>query len=91
MPCLLAILGFFFPRLIILLLAVFTDYLHHPYHTILWPVLGFFFLPLTTLAYAWGVNAGGIDQPLHVVVLVLAVLFDLGVVGGGARARRRRG
>ncbi len=29
------------------------------YQTNIWPILGFFLMPLTTLAYAWAVNANG--------------------------------
>ena len=89
MPCLLAIIAFFFPRLVILLLAIFSDYLE-VYKTVLWPVLGFFFVPYTTLAYAWAMNAGGGLQGIYLVVFILAILVDLGIVGGGERARRRK-
>jgi hypothetical protein len=50
MPCLVALIAFFFPRLVILILAIFTTYMSSAYQTIIWPVLGFFLLPYTTLA-----------------------------------------
>jgi hypothetical protein len=56
----------------------------------LWPLLGFFFMPLTTLAYAWAINSGGSVQGLYLVVVVLAVLMDLGLLGSGEASRRRR-
>lgn len=91
MACLLGFLGFFFPRLVILLLAIFTTYLGTAFGTWLWPFLGFFFLPLTTLAYAFSVHSGGGVHGLYIVLVVLAVLIDLGFIGGGAhKARGRR-
>jgi Mg2+ and Co2+ transporter CorA len=50
-------------------------------------VLGFFFLPLTTLAYAWAMNSKGSVSGLYLVVVILAVLTDLAMA---ARARRKR-
>jgi hypothetical protein len=91
MPCLLAAIAFFFPRLVILLLVVFGDYIGRAYDTFLWPLLGFFFLPYTTLAYAWAINSSP-DQALRgwgLAVFVVAILLDLGVIGGGANANRK--
>ena len=58
---------------------------------LLWPLLGFFFLPYTTLAYAWAVNSSP-THSLHglgLVVFIVAILVDVGVIGGGAKAKRR--
>ena len=89
-PCFLAILAFFFPRVVLVLLAIATDYIGRAYHTALWPLLGFFFAPFTTLAYAVAINAnGGVTGP-YAALVVIAVLMDLGVFGSGAAARRRR-
>ena len=91
MPCLVALLAFFFPRVVLVLLWLFnTTYLNNAYQTVIWPVLGFFFLPYTTLAYAWAWHAGGGSiSGFPLVVVIVAVLVDLGAVGGGARVRRR--
>ncbi len=51
MPCVLVLIAFFFPRVVIVLLALLTNYMGSAYHSLLWPVLGFFFMPCTTLAY----------------------------------------
>jgi hypothetical protein len=51
MPCLLVILVLAFPRIVLACLFLFTNYLTNAYHGLLIPVIGFFFLPLTTLAY----------------------------------------
>lgn len=90
MPCLLAALSLIFPRIVLVLVWLFSDYLGRAYESVLWPVLGFFFLPLTTLAYAFAINenAGSVSG-VYLVIVVLAVLIDLGMLGGGGRARRK--
>ena len=90
MPCLIGCLALFMPRLAIVLVAIFSDYLRTAYDSILWPILGFFFLPLTTLAYAWAWHyGGGHVAGVGLVVVVLAVLIDLGLLGTGEASRRR--
>lgn len=90
MPCLLGLVAFFFPRVVLVLTWLFSGYLGQAYQTVLWPLLGFFFLPYTTLAYAWAWHAGsGNISGFPLVVVVVAVLVDLGVMGGGAASRKR--
>ena len=91
MPCLLALLALVFPRLVIVLVVIFSDYLGDAYETTVWPLLGFFFLPLTTLAYAFGYheNNGSISG-FYLVLVIVAVLIDLGMIGGGGKASRWR-
>jgi hypothetical protein len=89
MPCLLALLALAFPRIVLLVVFFTSTYLERAYKTLLWPLIGFLFLPLTTLAYAWAMNSHGSVEGMYLVVLVLAVLLDLGLLGGGARRRSR--
>lgn len=90
MPCLLAVIAFFFPRVAIILLVIFGDYIGRAYDAFLWPFLGFFFMPYTTLAYAFAKNHhGGVDG-IYLVLVIVAVLADLGAIGGGADATRRQ-
>jgi hypothetical protein len=88
MPCLLALMAFFTPRLVIGLLACFSNFIGNAYRGFLWPLLGFFFMPLTTLIYAAAMNWEGSISGIYFVGVVLAVLADLGLVGGGFRLRR---
>jgi hypothetical protein len=90
MPCLLLIAVVGFPRVVMVLLFLFTTYLQHAYHNILIPVLGFLFLPLTTLAYAWMVNNHQPIVGLNAIIMVVAVVVDVGGLGGGAWHRSRR-
>ena len=84
--CLL-ILGIAFPRLVLALLFFFTNFLASAYHGLLIPLVGFFFLPLTTLVYAWIVNSGASLQGIYLVAIIICVLADLGLLGQTARSR----
>jgi len=90
MPCCMALIALSAPRIAILLVVVFSDYIGTAYETNLAPLLGFFFLPTTTLAYAWAIHSRGSVEGFQLVVVVLAVLIDLGILGGSAHGRRER-
>jgi hypothetical protein len=90
MPCVLGCIALVAPRLTIVLIVIFSNYIGRAYETMIWPLLGFFCMPLTTLAYAWAINSRGSVDGLHLVVVVIAVLMDLGLIGGSASSRRRR-
>ena len=90
MPCLLGCLALLFPRLVIVLVVVFSDWLGNAYETVIWPLLGFLFMPLTTLAYALAINAQGTVSGKYLVFVVLAVLIDLGLIGGSASSKQVR-
>ncbi len=77
------------PRLGLLYLFFFTHFLSRTYHGLLIPVLGFIFLPWTTLVYAWMVNTGRPIDGIYLVVLVVTVIIDLGAHGGGYHRSRR--
>jgi len=67
---------------------LFTTMLQHAYHGILVPLLGFIFLPVTTIVYAWMVYSGYPASGPYLLILLIAVLMDLGG-HGGAWSRRR--
>jgi hypothetical protein len=90
MPCLLVILILAFPRIVLALLLLFSNYLQLAYHSLLLPILGLIFVPLTTLAYAWMMNTHQPLQGLNLIILLIAVLIDLGGLGGGEYHRRGR-
>jgi hypothetical protein len=72
------------------LLFFFSHYLERAYHGLIVPLLGFIFLPLTTLAYAWMVNTGQRTEGVNLLILIVAVVIDLGGLGGGEYHRRRQ-
>ena len=89
MACLLALLAVVTPRLVIVVLAIFRKYLHQAYDSALWPILGFFFAPYTTLAYTWAMNAaGGVKGPFWIVLMIVAVLVDVASIREGRRQHR---
>ena len=90
MPCLVLILVLAFPRIVLAALFFFSTYIERAYHGLLLPLLGFIFVPLTTLAYAWMVNTHRPIEGVNLLILVIAVVVDLGGIGGGARQRSRR-
>lgn len=92
MPCLVGCLALFFPRLAIVLVFLFSDYLEEAYTTLIWPLLGFIFMPLTTLAYAlaWHMQPTGSVSGLGLAIVIVAVLFDLGILGGNASHPKAR-
>ena len=89
MPIIVGCMALAAPRFVIVLVVFFSDYIGRAYETVLWPFIGFLFMPLTTLAYAWAINSRGSVTGLHLVVVVIAVLIDLGLVGGSTSRRRR--
>jgi hypothetical protein len=90
MPCLVVIVVLAFPRVALVALWLLTNYLQRAYHGLLIPLLGFFFLPLTTLAYAWMVNTHRPMEGVNLIILIVAVIIDLGGLGGGEYHRRGR-
>jgi len=90
MPLLVGCLALCAPRFVLFLVWLLSDYLGAAYATWIWPLLGFFFLPLTTLAYAWAWhNGAGSVSGVGLAVVVVAVLIDLSMLGGGGEASRR--
>jgi hypothetical protein len=90
MPCLVALLAVAFPRIAIVLLWLFTNFFTGLYHGILIPVLGFLFLPLTLIVYTYFQRTHAAMNSTELVFLFIAVVVDLGLVGGGTFGRRRK-
>ena len=90
MPCLLVLLILAFPRIVLVMMYFTSTYLQRAYHDLIIPVLGFFFLPLTTLVYAWLMNSHYKIDGINLVYLVVAVIIDLGGLSGRESHRRRR-
>jgi hypothetical protein len=90
MGCLLFIVVLAFPRVILALMFFFSTYLERAYHGLLVPLLGFIFLPLTTLVYAWMHNNGMPLTGVNLLILLIAAIIDAGGLGGGEWHRRSR-
>jgi hypothetical protein len=90
MPCLVVIVLLAFPRIALVLLYLTSNYLQRAYHGLLIPLIGFIFLPLTTLAYAWMMNTHQPIEGVNLIILVVAAVVDLGGLSGGEYHRRGR-
>lgn len=88
MPCLLLLIALAAPRLVILLLWFFTGWFTGLFATLLWPIVGFIFLPTTLLWYTAVQHWFGGQWTLWPIVgLVIALLIDLSPASG----KRKRG
>jgi hypothetical protein len=77
-PILLALMALAMPRLVILVLWFTTNWFYGLFAGLLWPVVGFIFLPTTLLWYsAVMVWFGGQWTLWPVVGIVVALLIDL--------------
>jgi hypothetical protein len=88
MPCLVALLALISPRLALFALWLFSDALSRAFDSWLLPLLGFFLLPWTTLAYVamWELGTGEVSG-FEWFIVILAFCFDLGSYASRNRAR----
>jgi hypothetical protein len=90
MPCFVGIFALLMPRVVLLCIWLFSGYLNSAFKSIIWPMLGFLFMPLTTLAYAYAINTIGSVRGFYFILVLVAALIDLGLLGQGKLSRRRR-
>ncbi|MBA3890428.1 MAG: hypothetical protein H0X64_07850 [Gemmatimonadaceae bacterium] len=87
MPCLAAVLALMMPRFLIAILWFFTGWFRGMFDTVLWPLLGFFFLPTTLLWYSAVQHWFGGEWTLWSGLgIVIALMIDL----SPAKGRRRK-
>ena len=80
MVAILVIISLIVPRLLIALLWLFSGWFNNVFETRAWPILGFLFMPHTMLWYSAVQNwFGGKWEFLQILILILAVLMDLGI------------
>jgi uncharacterized oligopeptide transporter (OPT) family protein len=89
-PCLFVLLLLAFPRVVLVVMFLTSTYLQRAYHDLLILILGFVFLPITTIVYAWLVNTHLPIEGINLIYLIVAVVIDIGGLGGGEGYRRRR-
>ena len=89
MPCFVALLALLTPRLLIALLWFLTTWFQGMFPTLLWPILGFLFLPTTLLWYSAVLRWFGGQWTLWPIVgLVIALMIDVSPASGRRRAVR---
>ena len=88
MPCLAVLLALISPRLALVAMWLFSGILGRAFDGLLLPLIGFFLLPWTTLAYAlmWDYGPNRLTG-LEWVVVAVAFLVDVGAHRGTARGR----
>jgi hypothetical protein len=88
MPCLFAVFALLTPRLLIVVLYIFTSWFTGIFQSLLWPLLGLIFLPTTLLWYTavhhW---FGGQWSLWPIVGLVVALMIDVSPAGGRKRPK----
>jgi hypothetical protein len=84
-----ALLALFSPRLALFAIWIFSDLLSRAFDDWIVPLLGFFLLPWTTLAYAamWSISSDGV-LGFEWFFVGLAFLIDIGSWANGPRARK---
>jgi hypothetical protein len=87
-PCLSLVLALISPRLALVAMWLLSDVLGRAFDSMLVPLLGFFLLPWTTLAYAvmWDTGTHAVTG-FEWFIVGLAFLADVGAHRGTAYAR----
>ena len=88
MGCLVVLLAFISARLALFFVWVFTDDIARAFDGWLVPMLGFFLLPWTTLAYAAMWSSADRVSGFEWFIVILAFAIDLGSYANRNRARR---
>ena len=94
--CLVGLLGLITPRLILILMWLFSPaFVLQPFTDLpipnpIMPVLGLVVLPTTTLGYCWAdASFGGIASFSGLLVVLIGFLIDVGLIGNGRGMGRR--
>jgi hypothetical protein len=89
MGCFVALFALISPRLALFALFLLSDLLTRAYESWIVPLIGFFLLPWTTLAYAvmWSAGTHSV-KGFEWFLVILAFLFDVGSWREGRGARR---
>jgi hypothetical protein len=88
-PCLVVLLAIISPRLALFFIWIFSDLLSRAFDSWVLPLIGFFVLPWTTLAYA-GMWSTGTNEVTGFEWFVVGLAFVVDVAGwAGGRASRR--
>jgi hypothetical protein len=90
MGCLIALFALISPRLALFVIFVVSDLLSRAFDSWLVPLLGFFLLPWTTLAYAAMWDSGREVSGFEWFLVILAFLIDIGAYDRGRRAQTAR-
>ncbi len=91
MGILFAIIALALPRVMMAIAFLMTDWFQRAFETRLWPIMGFLFMPYSTLAYmAAMLNNNHALTGGWLALVVVAVVVDVAHWGGSGRTYRRR-
>jgi hypothetical protein len=89
--CLGALLLVIGPRVFLVMVWLFSHW-YDAFDSRLVAIAGWLFLPYTSLAWMFTFfHNGGNVAGGYLILMILAVLVDIGVIGGGQRSWQRRG
>jgi len=95
MSCVVVLIALLLPRVAMFFIWLLTDWFGRAFEGWVFPLLGFFFMPYTTLAYMAAVlNSDGGVSGGWLVLVIAAVIVDVShwsLGKGGARRRRKAG
>ena len=90
MPVIVGCLALGMPRVMLVLVWIFSNLIGTAYSNVLWPILGLLFAPLTTLAYAYAYSqTGGTLNGFWIALVVFAVLLDFGLLRSGSKRKKK--
>ena len=90
MGCFLIVIALAVPRVMMLGALLYTDWFQRAFDNRAWPILGFVFMPYTTLAYmAAMLNNSHAVTGVWLALFIAAVIVDVAHWGGGGHTYRR--
>ncbi len=90
MGCILVPIALLVPRVLMFFIWLLTNWFSRAFDSWIIPVLGFFFLPYTTLAHMAAILNNQRLSGGWVILFVLAIIVDIGNWGTTTRLRRKR-
>lgn len=91
MGCIFVFFALAIPRVLMFAAFLLTDWFVRAFETRLWPILGFVFMPYSTLAYiAAMLNNHHTVTGGWLALLIVAIVVDVTHLGGGGHTYRRK-
>ncbi len=91
MGCLAVLIALALPRVVMFIAFLTTEWFQRAFENRAWPILGFVFMPYTTLIYmAAMLNNNHAVTGGWLALLIVAIIVDVAHWGGGGHTCRRR-
>jgi len=88
--CLLVIVALLVPRVLMVFIWLLTNWFGRAFTTVIWPLLGFIFMPYTTLAYMAAMLNNKSLSGWWLALFIAAVAVDVLHWGAGSKAAGKR-